>query len=194
MMPGRDQIFQWLTGRSDVDLGSGRDVAGMLMAAGGPSDRTKSGIDLTRAAAKLGVSRRTVERWHRAAQDGRGQRPSPSHMRALVKAARQASTTKAGRSQWVARQRANPRYQDGAHLVIDAYQGPGDSEGEHMRDRKVVHRLERDDIEGFWSAYEQGGDRGVISWLGERGNDYLAGWRTGEIYGITLDSPDSRNP
>jgi transcriptional regulator with XRE-family HTH domain len=188
-VPSRSEIFRWVTGRTDVDLGA-KDVRGMLLAAGGPSTRTKSGIDLTAAAAKLGVSRRTVERWHRTTQTGQGQRPSPAHMKSLLKAARQAATTKAGRSQWLASARADPRYRDGGRLIIDAHQGPGDSEGEHMRDRAVTHLLDRADLEDFWAAYEQGGDRGVSAWLSTRGEEYLSGWRTGEIYDLNVVGED----
>lgn len=186
MMAGRGQMFRWLTGRTDVDVDAGVDLRGMLMAAGGPSTRTKSGIDLSAAATKLGVSRRTVERWHATARTGRGQRPSQAHMKGLIKAARQAASTKAGRSGWMASQRADPRYQQGARLIVDAYQGPGDSEGEHMRDRAVTHILDRDALEGFWGAYEQGGDQGVMAWLGQKGQDYLDGWRIGQIHDVSV--------
>ena len=190
-MAGRGEIFRWVTGRSDVQVeGESSDIHGMLMAAGGPSSRTKSGIDLTAAAAKLGVSRRTVERWHKTSQTGQGQRPSPGHLKNLAKAARQAATTKAGRAQWLASARSDPRYRGGGRLVVDAYQGPGDSEGEYMRDRAVTHMLDRAELEEFWSAYEQGGDKGVTSWLSSRGEDYLSGWRTGQIYDLTVIGED----
>jgi transcriptional regulator with XRE-family HTH domain len=189
-MAGRGQMFLWLTGRTDVDVDGGGDLRGMLLAAGGPSNRTKSGIDLTAAASKLGVSRRTVERWHRSAATGQGQRPSPAHMKSLTKAARRAATTKAGRAQWVSAARADQRYTNGARLVVDAYQGPGDSEGEHMRDRAVTHMLDRDQLEAMWSAYEQGGDKGMQAWLSGTGESYLDGWRTGEIYDISVIGED----
>lgn len=190
-MAGRGEIFRWVTGRSDVQVeGENSDIHGMLMAAGGPSSRTKSGIDLTAAAAKLGVSRRTVERWHKTSQTGQGQRPSPGHLKNLAKAARQAATTKAGRAQWLAAARADPRYRGGGRLVVDAYQGPGDSEGEYMRDRAVTHMLDRAELEEFWSAYETGGDKGVTSWLSSRGEGYLSGWRTGQIYDLTVIGED----
>ena len=94
----RNTLFAVLTGRQgDVSGKAGGDVRGMLMAVGGSSTRTKSGIDLTAAANKLGVSRRTVERWVKTAQTGTGQRPSAPHAKALAAKARQAATTKAGR-------------------------------------------------------------------------------------------------
>ena len=94
----RTSLFSMLTGRqADVSGQVGGDVRGMLMAVGGASSRTKSGIDLTRAAGKLGVSRRTVERWVKTAQTGSGQRPSSQHAKTLATKARQAATTKAGR-------------------------------------------------------------------------------------------------
>lgn len=42
---------------------SNGDLRARLLAAGGPSDTTKSGINLTKAAEVLGYSRRTLERW-----------------------------------------------------------------------------------------------------------------------------------
>lgn len=187
---GRGQLFRWLTGRGDVPVDNGRDIRGMLLAAGGPSDRTRSGIDLTAAAKKLGVSRRTVERWHRTAQTGQGQRPSPAHLKSLAKAARQAATTRAGRAQWLASVRADPKFAGGAFVTIDALQGPGDSEGEWMRDRKITHTLSRVDLEELWDAYERGGDRGVGGWIDQRGEEYLSGWQTGAIGSITVQSED----
>ena len=77
-----------------------------------------------------------------------------------------------------------------ARLVVDAYQGPGDSEGEHMRDRAVTHMLDRDQLEAMWSAYEQGGDKGMQAWLSGTGESYLDGWRTGEIYDISVIGED----
>src|SRR5450759_5645794 len=74
----RGKLFTALTGNSEADVTGKGDVRGMLMAVGGSSSKTKSGIDLTKAAAKLGVSRRTVERWVKTAATGQGQRPSPA--------------------------------------------------------------------------------------------------------------------
>ena len=94
----RGKLFAALTGRQvDVSGTAGADLRGQLMAVGGPSGRTKSGIDLTKAAKGLGVSRRTVERWVKTEQTGDGQRPSPGHAKKLATKARQAATTKAGR-------------------------------------------------------------------------------------------------
>ena len=73
----RGKLFTALTGRdADVSGQAGGDLRGMLMAVGGASRRTKSGIDLTKAAKSLGVSRRTVERWVKTEQTSAGQRPS----------------------------------------------------------------------------------------------------------------------
>ena len=184
--PGRGRLFEWLTGRGDVAVEGERDVPGMLLAAGGPSTRTKSGIDLTAAAAKLGVSRRTVERWHRTAQTGQGQRPSPAHMKSLTAVARRAASTRAGRSQWLTGVRADPAYQSGAHVTIDAFQGPGDSEGEYMRDRQITLPLSREELEQMWDSYERGGERGMLAWINSRGDNYLTGWQTGGIHEISV--------
>ena len=76
----RGKLFSAITGRdADVSGQPGGDLRGMLMAVGGASRRTQSGIDLTKAAKSLGVSRRTVERWVKTEQTGTGQRPSAQH-------------------------------------------------------------------------------------------------------------------
>src|SRR4051794_29802263 len=91
----RGKVFNLLTGmQADVSGSPQGDLRGMLLAVGGTSSKTRSGIDLTGAAAKLGVSRRTVERWVRTSQTGTGQRPSAAHLTNLAKQARQAATTK----------------------------------------------------------------------------------------------------
>ena len=67
----RGKIFSALTGqKADVSGKPTGDLRGMLLAVGGASPKTKSGIDLTAAAHKLGVTRRTVERWLKAAETG----------------------------------------------------------------------------------------------------------------------------
>ena len=131
----RGKLFAALTGRQvDVSGTAGADLRGQLMAVGGPSGRTKSGIDLTKAAKGLGVSRRTVERWVKTEQTGDGQRPSPGHAKKLATKARQAATTKAGRKAALAgstvRQAVASR---GARLSITGLQGPRAAGRDYMR-------------------------------------------------------------
>ena len=74
----RGTVFQALTGQTGADVSGTTtgDLLGQIRAIGGSSARTRSGIDLTRAATRLGVSRRTVERWVANATTGGGRRPS----------------------------------------------------------------------------------------------------------------------
>lgn len=156
------------------------DIRGMLLAAGGPSSKTRSGINLTRAAEKLNVSRRTVERWVKTADTGAGQRPSPANLKRLAKAARQAVSTKAGRAQGAAAvTRRHPR---GTWISVTAFQGPDDSEGEHMRDRRTTIELTPEDLQALRDAWTSQGEAGVKQWLTETFDDhYLPGWKFGDI-------------
>ena len=90
----RGKVFAALTGRhADVSGRTDGDIPGMLLAVGGPSSKTKSGIDLTKAAKALGVSRRTVERWVKTAKTGVGQRPSSPRAHILAPKSREAAAT-----------------------------------------------------------------------------------------------------
>ena len=181
----RGKIFNALTGlTADVTGRAGGDLRGQLLAVGGPSTRTRSGIDLTRAAKALGVSRRTAERWAAGTQN-----PSPRVARALATRARQAATTQAGRRAALAgsttRQAIVSR---GARLSITALQGPHTRD--YMRSRTTQLDLDPTDAQGMLDAWEQGGDKGFMSWATNRwGQDYLDDWRFGDVDDITIESP-----
>lgn len=173
----RGVLFSALTGnRGDVS-GKGQDVKGMLLAVGGPSRRTRSGIDLTAAADKLGVTRRTVERWLRSGQPG-GQRPSQHHAKALAKAARQAATTRAGRKAGVAGLRSKvARSTAGVRLSIGGTQGPTAQGRTYTRPRLTQLDLDQQDALAMLDAYERGGDKGFMSWATQHwGQEYLDDW------------------
>lgn len=188
----RSKIFSALTGRTaDVSGKTGGDLRGMLMAVGGPSSKTRSGIDLTNAARSLGVSRRTVERWVRTAQTGSGQRPSATHATSLAKQARQAATTKAGRRAALAtssmRQAIGSR---GARLTVDATQGPHAAGQDYMRRRVTQLDLDPADAEAMMTAWENGGEKGFMSWATSHwGSEYLDDWKFGSVEKIELERP-----
>lgn len=163
----------------------------MLLAVGGPSSRTRSGIDLTKAAQSIGVSRRTVERWIRAAETGTGQRPSPSHAQALARKARQAATTKAGRRAALAgstlRQAVVAR---GARLSITGLQGPRAAGRDYLRRRTTQLDLDPADAEAMMDAWEAGGDKGFMDWATQHwGNEYLDDWQFGGVDSIDVERP-----
>lgn len=186
----RGKIFNALTGRqADVSGRAGGDLRGMLMAVGGPSSRTRSGIDLTKAAQALGVSRRTVERWVRTQQTGAGQRPSKAHAQALARKARQAATTKAGRRAALA---ASPLGRTiatrGARISISGVQGP--HERAYMRPRTTQLDLDPADAQAMLDAWTNGGDKGFMDWATTHWDrEYLDDWRFGDVDTIEIERP-----
>ena len=188
----RGKLFTALTGRdADVSGQAGGDLRGMLMAVGGASRRTKSGIDLTKAAKSLGVSRRTVERWVKTEQTGTGQRPSAQHAKSLATKARQAATTKAGRRAALAgssmRQAIASR---GARLSITGLQGPHAAGRDYMRNRTTQLELDPADAEAMMDAWENGGEKGFMTWAtGHWGNEYLDDWKFDAVDAIDIERP-----
>lgn len=185
----RGALFTALTGRTgDVAGDPAGDVVGMLMAVGGPSARTRSGIDLTAAGRALGVSRRTVERWVRAAATGQGQRPSPGHARALARRARQAATTKAGRRAALAGSAARQAVAQGARLSITGVQGP--ISRDYMRQRVTTLDLDPADADAMLTAWENGGDKGFLAWASSHWDQqYVDDWRFGDVDAVSLETP-----
>lgn len=186
----RETLFTVLTGRQgDVSGDPSGDVRGMLLAVGGSSSRTQSGIDLTRAASTLGVSRRTVERWVRAAQTGAGQRPSSGNATALATRARQAATTRAGRRAALAgsamRQSISSR---GARVSIDGIQGPYRAGKDYQRKRLTTLDLDPADAEAMMAAWENGGEKGFMAWAsGHWSAEYLPDWQFGSVTNLDVE-------
>lgn len=186
----RHTLFTALTGRTgDVSGKAGGDIREMLMAVGGPSAKTRSGIDLTRAAGKLGVSRRTVERWVKTADTGTGQRPSPAHLKALTGAARRTASTQRGRravlTETGMRQQLGA---NGARVSITGPQGPHAAGRDYMRVRTTQLDLDPTDVHAMLDAWEKGGDKGFLAWAtGHWGEQYLDDWKFDGIDGLDID-------
>ena len=186
----RGKLFTALTGNSEADVTGKGDVRGMLMAVGGSSSKTKSGIDLTKAAAKLGVSRRTVERWVKTAATGQGQRPSPQHAKLLAGHARKAATTKAGRKAAVQVVRDRKTMARGARLAIKGSQGPLRNGKDYPRNRLTQLMIDPDAAEAMLTAYEQGGDKGFMTWATNfYDQEYLEDWGFQTVDSIEIESP-----
>ncbi len=183
-MDVRSHIFSALTGKkADVSGKSDGDLRGMLMAIGGASSKTKSGIDLTRAAAQLKVSRRTVERWVKTAQTGEGQRPSAAHAKTLTTKARQSATTKAGRRAALKRSSVRRALTSrGGIITIDGRQGPVSRD--YMRSRAVTLDLDPDQAAAMMDAFEEGGEKGFMDWARSHWDEeYVADWMFGSDEG-----------
>lgn len=188
----RNKLFTAITGRkADVSGKAGGDLKGMLLAVGGSSARTRSGIDLTKAASKLGLSRRTVERWVKAADTGQGQRPSPKHAKSLATKARQAATTKAGRKAALAGSTLRKSIASrGARISITGNQGPRAAGVDYLRFRTTMLELDPEDAAAMMNAWENGGEKGFVSWATNHWDrDYLADWRFDDVDGIDIERP-----
>lgn len=175
------KAFTLFTGRAgDISGLPGGALLGQLRAIGGASARTISGIDLTRAAAGLGVSRRTVERWVARERTGVGQRPSPRHAAALAARSRSMATTRAGRVSAMAGTERVASLARGAKLTVSAVQGPRSVE--YMRPRTVSVMLDPDQASAMADAWQGGGQRGLMRWtVGHFRQEYTDGWRFGDV-------------
>lgn len=185
----RGKIFTALTGRhADVSGKTDGDLAGMLLAVGGPSSNTQSGVDLTKAAKALGVSRRTVERWMKTSQTGTGQHPSPGHAKTLAAKSRQAATTKAGRLAALGGgQPIGPR---GARVSITGVQGPVAAGKTYLRFRTTQLDLDPADAQAMIDAWVQGGDKGFMTWAKNHWDaEYVPDWDFSTVDQLDVQGP-----
>lgn len=185
----RARIFTALTGRvADVSGSPSGNLLGQLLAIGGPSRRTASGIDLTRAARELGVSRRTAERWVAAERTGVGQRPSKRHAKTLAAKSRRVASTQRGRRATSSDAGLRQKTRRGARLTVTALQGP--LSREYMRRRTVALDLDPADAEAMIDAWENGGEKGFMTWMGAHfDNDYVADWKMDTPEAIGVEEP-----
>ncbi len=168
--------------------GAGQDLLGMLRTVGGASSRTRSGIDLTKVAQRMKVSRRTVERWARAGETGQGQRPSAEHFKGLTRRSRQASTTQRGRKATVRNSGLRGSFSAGASVTIKANQGPTAAGKEYRRLRTTNQDLDPEEAQAMIDAWEQGGEKGFLAWASNRWDSgYLEGWGFDSSEGISID-------
>lgn len=180
----RSSLHAQLTGAVGADVsGKGNNVLGMLLAAGGPSDRAASGINASAAARKLGVHRSTVDRWIKGAQgrDG-GSKPRTHHLKNLRKVSRQVASTKAGRKAAAAAARARFAGQT-LKLTIGGKQGITPAGMSYIRLMKSAQVLDPAAFNAMLNAYETGGDRGLASWV----TDTWQNGNGGQPYGYEAD-------
>lgn len=158
-------LFARLTGTSrEVDVsGTGDNVAGMLLAVGGESRRSASGINIAAAARRLGVHPTTVRRWIKGAQgEPGGSRPRGDHLKALRRTSRQATSTKAGRAQVASRARARFAGQQ-VKLKVTGRQGIAAAGASYLRFTTTEQDLDPEQFERLIDAYESGGDKAVAA-------------------------------
>lgn len=176
----RGRLFTALTGRAgDVSGQRGGDVRNRLIAAFGTTAR--GGLNTRAAAAGLGVSQRTVQRWV-APQGRQRSTPSRSHDQAITRTARRAATTRAGRRAALAPTRASSMTRYGTKVTLRGNQGVVSGGRDYARFRAITLTLEADDATAMLDAYEAGGDRGLVEFLeGVADRDYAAEWQFGTI-------------
>lgn len=187
----RGTVFQALSGQTGADVSGATtgDLLGQIRAIGGSSARTRSGIDLTRAATRLGVSRRTVERWVANATTGGGRRPSAASAKTIASRARSAATSQRGRRDAVraAREQAAQR---GARISISGKQGPTRAGKGYSRNRTTIQELSPDEAAALFEAYERGGEQGFLDWATNYWDtNYLEDWGFESVDGVDVSSP-----
>jgi hypothetical protein len=182
-------VFSAVTGRPGDVSGTG-DVRDMLLAAFGVGPR--GGVNTRAAAAGLGVSQRTVQRW--LAPEGRQRnQPRADHLKDLGKRARQAATTKKGRRTALtpARKDAMSRY--GAKVLVRGEQGPRRAGRDYSRDRWTDLVLDPADVAAMRAAYEAGGDKGFVAWMENHYDaEYVGGWTFSTIRELHITDPRSQ--
>lgn len=183
----RNLVYRAISGEKNADVsGKGTDILAQLRAIGGSSSRTKSGIDLTQAAAKLGVQRRTVERWVAAAQGRTGQAPSAASAKKLAKVSRQAASTKAGRQAAISHLR--PAANRPVRLNITGMQGPQRNDIDYFRYRTTTLVLDPAEAQALMDAYEKGGEQGFMNWAKTHWDDnYLPDWQFGALDDVEIN-------
>ncbi len=188
----RNTLFSILTGRqADVSGSASGDVRGMLMAVGGTSNRTKSGIDLTKAARCSGCPGARWNGGSRALRPVRGSVPHRSTRRRWRPGARQAATTKAGRKAALAgsppRQAITSR---GARVSIDGLQGHTPRGKDYIRKRVTQVYLDPADAHAMMNAWETGGEKASMSWATTFWDtEYLNDWTLDSVDGVTIERP-----
>ncbi|BAE45950.2 terminal protein [Rhodococcus qingshengii] len=184
------EFFGKLTGRQGADISgqpNASNLKAQLLAAYGPGKRSE--INTAAAARDLGVSKRTVERW--LAPEGRQRiaKPRTETLNALARKAKQSASTRTSRKEAMSSVRSSARGKAlsnfGGKIKIDAVQGPGTRE--YARDRMITLALTPDQVESMWSAYENGGDKGMINWMNSRAQDYVGGWEFYQINSFDVE-------
>lgn len=154
----RNAVFRFFTGQ-DYSTVSSSPASMLRYLYAGKSDRHP--IDTKTAAARLGVSQRTVQRWIKGDSN-----PRPELLKKLTDRTRQTVTTKRGRTQMAKRAKASLPG-DRRTLIVHGVQGlsadPQDM-GYNRNGNSYIH-LTDDEQRGLIDAWGNGGDTGALSYL-----------------------------
>ena len=190
----RNAVFEAFTRQEATPTGAGEGAPGVVrmlrslysttrsVKAEGGAERMITSISTKEAARRLGVSQRTVQRWIKGQHN-----PSATVMKKLTTKARQAVTTKRGRTQAVRRAIANQKpTANGVRVRVSGMQGPGSKEYSRLRD--IGQKLTPEEFEGLQHAYMEGGDSGALDFLENVLSDkYVESWNNDYLTGLQFD-------
>lgn len=190
----RNTVFEAFTRQEATPTGAGEGAPGVVrmlrslysttrsVKAEGGAERMITSISTKEAARRLGVSQRTVQRWIKGQHN-----PSATVMKKLTTKARQAVTTKRGRTQAVRRAIANQKpTANGVRVRVSGMQGPGSKEYSRLRD--IGQKLTPEEFEGLQHAYMEGGDSGALDFLENVLSDkYVENWNIDYLTGLQFD-------
>lgn len=188
----RNAVFEAFTRQEATPTGAGEGAPGVVrmlrslysttrtVKSKDGVERVVTAISTTEAARRLGVHKRTVERWIKG-----DHKPSAKTMKKLTTKARQAVTTKRGRAQAVRRAIANQKpTANGVRVKVSGMQGPKD----YSRMRDIGQKLTPEEYEGLQHAYMEGGDRGALDFLENVLSDkYVENWNIDYLTGLGFD-------
>ena len=154
----RNAVFRFFTGQ-DYSAVSSSPTNMLRYLYAGKTDRHP--IDTKTAAARLGVTQRTVQRWIKG-----DSHPRPELLKKLTDRTRQTVTTKRGRTQ-LAKRAKDALPGDRRTLIVHGVQGlssdPQDM-GYNRNGNSYIH-LTDDEQRGLLDAWGNGGDTGALSYL-----------------------------
>lgn len=191
----RSTVYRWMAG------GAPRDSAAVMakaMAAAAFGTGPRGGVNVTAAAAELGVSRSTVYRWLR------GQTP-PGRAAQLQRAARdKVAASPAGRAVAAHKARAQlrtaatrdpvtgaprPVHQQKTRVAITGLQGV-DPVYAQQRRRNIQFDMNPDQIDGLFTAWEEGGDAAAVDYLENAASAIYMGWGDPDARPEDLAAPE----
>jgi len=176
----RNAVFEFFTGKDFNDVTSSpKNMLQHLFP--GKSDRHP--IDTKLAAARLGVSQRTVQHWIKG-----DSKPRPETAKKLADRTRQTVTTKRGRAQMAKRAKAELPGRT-RKVSVNGVQGISSDPTDmtYNRNGKSHQDLTPEEQEMFIDAWANGGDQGALDYLTtvyQRPGEYHAEWRFHGVDGM----------
>lgn len=177
----RNAAFEFFTGQRYEDVTrSPRSMLQYLY----EGKTSRHPIDTKTAAARLGVSQRTVQRWIKG-----DSKPRPEISKKLTDKTRRTVTTKRGRAQLAKKAKASlPGTR--RTLMVHGLQGLSADRNDMTYNRHGISRIHLSDDEqrGLIDAWGEGGDNGALRFLEgvyDQPGRYEPGWRFHGVDGMT---------